>query len=71
MDCQRSQIVLFLPRSFTIIMSRYLQWSSLAILATGLLSVGPVGIYAQSTDVVCLASFNWVRRYALTGVLHS
>lgn len=46
------------------------QWSSLAILAIGLL-VGPVGILAQTLDAVCLSTFNWVRRYALAWVFHS
>lgn len=44
---------------------RDLHWPSLAILATGLLSVGPVGILAQTSTAVCLSSYNWVRRSAL------
>ncbi|KAN0076910.1 hypothetical protein V8E55_010765 [Tylopilus felleus] len=35
-------------------------WSSLAILATGLLSVGPVGVLAQSSPATCLSSFSWM-----------
>lgn len=46
-------------------------WSSLAVLAAGLLSVGPVGILAQTSTAVCLASFNWVRRSTLAEALRS
>ncbi|KAG8217877.1 hypothetical protein J3R82DRAFT_6043 [Butyriboletus roseoflavus] len=35
-------------------------WSSLAILATGLLSMGPTGILAQTTNATCQSSFNWM-----------
>ncbi|KAI9570445.1 hypothetical protein HD554DRAFT_2018193 [Boletus coccyginus] len=34
--------------------------SSLAILAAGLLSVGPVGILAQTSTASCLSSFDWM-----------
>lgn len=52
--------------SFSSIMPPYrnLHWSSLAILATGLLPVGPVGILAQTSDATCLSTFGWVRRSA-------
>ncbi|KAI9464345.1 hypothetical protein HD554DRAFT_2121705 [Boletus coccyginus] len=33
---------------------------ALAILAAGLLSVGPVGILAQTSTAVCLPSFSWM-----------
>ena len=45
-------------------------YSSLAILAAGLLSVGPVGVVAQTSTAVCLPSFGWVRRSTLP-VFHS
>jgi hypothetical protein len=46
-------------------------WSSLAVLAAGLLSVSPVGILAQTSTAVCLDSFNWVRRSTLAEGFHS
>jgi len=39
---------------------RMLHWSSLAVLVAGLLSVGPAGIRAQDSTVVCLPSFEWM-----------
>ncbi|KAF9218335.1 hypothetical protein BS17DRAFT_87075 [Gyrodon lividus] len=41
-------------------MSNKLRWSSLAILTTALLSIGPAPVVAQSSDVVCLSSYNWM-----------
>ncbi|KAF9246138.1 hypothetical protein BU15DRAFT_70254 [Melanogaster broomeanus] len=41
-------------------MSNKSRWSSLAVLTTGLLSVGPVRVVAQTSDVVCLSSFDWM-----------
>ncbi|KIJ69050.1 hypothetical protein HYDPIDRAFT_164720 [Hydnomerulius pinastri MD-312] len=41
-------------------MSNTLGWSSLTILATGLLVVGPGRVVAQSSTAVCLSSFNWM-----------
>ncbi|KIJ16760.1 hypothetical protein PAXINDRAFT_168244 [Paxillus involutus ATCC 200175] len=40
--------------------SNNLRWSSLAILATGLFSIGPTRVVAQTSDAVCLSSFNWM-----------
>ena len=45
-------------------------WLSLAFLI-GLLSVRPIGILAQTTDAVCLSSFDWVSPSILDGVFHS
>ncbi|KAG8217874.1 hypothetical protein J3R82DRAFT_6040 [Butyriboletus roseoflavus] len=46
----------------TMASGRDLHWPSLALLVTGLLSVGPRGILAQTSSVVCGSSYNWVRR---------
>ncbi|KAF8843546.1 hypothetical protein BDN67DRAFT_1008735, partial [Paxillus ammoniavirescens] len=40
--------------------SNKLRWSSLAILATGLLFIGPTRVVAQTSNAVCLTSFNWM-----------
>ncbi|KAH0827028.1 hypothetical protein J3R83DRAFT_4709 [Lanmaoa asiatica] len=39
---------------------RDLHWPSLAILTAGLLSVGPLGVLAQTSTAVCLSTFNWM-----------
>ncbi|KAH0839430.1 hypothetical protein J3R83DRAFT_205 [Lanmaoa asiatica] len=39
---------------------RDLHWPSLAILTTGLLSVCPLGVLAQTSTAVCLSTFNWM-----------
>ncbi|KIJ06369.1 hypothetical protein PAXINDRAFT_20436 [Paxillus involutus ATCC 200175] len=41
-------------------MPKKLCWSSLAILATSLLSTGPPRVAAQTSNVVCLSLFNWM-----------
>lgn len=50
---------------------RDLHWPSLIFLATGLLSVGPVDILAQTSTVVCNSSFSWVRRSTPGREFHS
>ncbi|KIK92404.1 hypothetical protein PAXRUDRAFT_147406, partial [Paxillus rubicundulus Ve08.2h10] len=41
-------------------MPKSLCWSSLAILAISLLSTGLPRVAAQTSNVVCLSSFNWM-----------